>query len=104
MKRLYTLAFILFSTGANAAYVSAGKLLESFTSKDETKVSIVIGYIVGVADSYSEQLCIPENTPVKDIVVKAMSGVRLLSQHHKESADVVVYSALSLAYGCGSRT
>ena len=99
-KQLLVLLLAATMTAQAGQYMSGNKLLEYMRSDSPVKQSVAMGYVMGVADSHSELLCVPENVTVRQLtdVVQALLQSQPALRH--EPADVITRAALSLAFPC----
>lgn len=102
-KYLIGLSLGLFTVISNAQYISAGKLVEKQHEHDYGK-AFVIGYILGVVDSYDgHAFCIPENTKsgyLRDLVIGALEENPHLKD--KVAADLI-FKGFGAAFPCQGR-
>lgn len=101
MKKLI-LALALAAPAAHAnVYFDGNKLYAYLTAEEGShKLSIAAGYVVGVVDAHSEQLCVPDNTTIQQLVDVVRKALRELPQVRHNHGDVIVKLSVAAAFPC----
>lgn len=102
MKRLIlTTCLTLLSLAAQAAFNNGNKLLSDLNSNDSGNRLFALGYIIGVVDSYDEELfCIPSTAnagQLRDIVHNFLRDNPKVRHEH---AGAIVMVALVSQFPC----
>lgn len=99
MKKLLLLLLFSCSTAHAGIYENGNTLLRDMDGTEMAKM-YALGYIVGAADAYNENLCIPQTVTkgqLNDVVYRFL---RVNPQHRDLPADVLVLLSLGEHWAC----
>lgn len=100
MKTPILALLLAVTTHAQAQYFSGNKLLSMLDDTSTVAQAMAMGYVIGVADTSSERLCVPENATVRQLTDIVRRALRSVPEHRHEAADVIVIAALSASFPC----
>jgi len=93
MKKLLITLALVGATSAHAEFYTGNELLAQMRSSSMHEQGVALGYVAGVADSFTKvTICIPANS------VTLGQAVDVVRQHLESNPDRRHFSADSLAY------
>ena len=104
MKRFLITSLIAVSSVANAAYYSGNELYAKLTSKETSDRIMGLGYIAGVHDVMEgNAICAPQGVTLGQLGDVVLKKLRSIPEHRHNSADSLVFVALTEAFPCKNK-
>ena len=104
MKKLILASLLAMSSVANASYYSGNQLFNKMTSADTVDKMFALGYIAGVHDAMEGvAVCAPQGVTLGQLSDVVLKKLRSIPEHRHNSADSLVFMALSEAFPCKNK-